>query len=104
MVVFIDPITAYDFSTKYTERVYIKRSSETKVNKDLGIRKPVFQDSELDTMVNVIRTLHDHFKQLDDPQNKNGSFAIDVEYKVDDFGTGERKVYFKQARPYSDSE
>jgi hypothetical protein len=64
----------------------------------------VFLDSELDMMVNVIRTLHDHFKQLDDPQGKNDLFAIDVEYKVDDLGTGERKVYFKQARPYSDSE
>ena len=71
MIVFFDPVTAYDFSTKYTERVYIKRSSETKVNRDLGIREPVFLDSELDMMVNVIRTLHDHFKQLDDPQDKN---------------------------------
>jgi len=104
MIVFFDPVTAYDFSTKYPERVYIKRSSETKVNKDLGIREPVFLDSEIDMMVNVIRTLHDHFKQLDDPLDKNGLFAIDVEYKVDDFGTGERRVYFKQARPYSDSE
>jgi hypothetical protein len=104
MIVFFDPMTAYNFSTKYTERVYIKRSSETKVNKDLGIREPVFLGSELDMMVNVIRTLHDHFKQLDDPQDKNGLFAIDLEYKVDDFGTGERKVYFKQARPYSNSE
>jgi hypothetical protein len=104
MIVFFDPITAYDLSTKYTERVYIKRSSETKVNKELGIREPVFLDSELDMMVNVIRTLHDHFKQLDDPQNKNALFAIDVEYKVDDFGTGDRRVYFKQARPYSDSQ
>ena len=104
MIVFFDPMNAYDFSSKYTERVYIKRSSETKVNRDLGIRDPVFLDSEIDTMVNVIRTLHDHFKQLDDPQGKNGLFAIDVEYKVDDFGTGERRVYFKQARPYSDSE
>jgi len=104
MIVFFDPVTAYDFSTKYPERVYIKRSSETKVNKDLGIREPVFLDSEIDMMVNVIRTLHDHFKQLDDPQDKNGLFAIDVEYKVDDLGTGERRVYFKQARPYSDSE
>ncbi len=104
MIVFFDPMTAYDFSTKYAERVYIKRSSETKVNKDLGIREPVFLDSEIDMMVNVIRTLHDHFKQLDDPQDKNGLFAIDVEYKVDDLGTGERKVYFKQARPFSDSE
>jgi hypothetical protein len=104
MIVFFDPMTAYDFSTKYTERVYIKRSSETKVNRDLGIREPVFLDSELDMMVNVIRTLHDHFKKLDDPQDNNDSFAIDVEYKVDDLGTGERKVYFKQARPYSDSE
>jgi phosphoenolpyruvate synthase/pyruvate phosphate dikinase len=104
MIVFFDPVTAYDFSTKYAERFYIKRSSETKVNKDLGIREPVFLDSEIDMMVNVIRTLHDHFKQLDDPQDTNGLFAIDVEYKVDDFGTGERKVYFKQARPFSHSE
>lgn len=104
MIVFFDPVTAYDFSTKYTERVYIKRSSETKVNSDLGIREPVFLDSELDMMVNVIRTLHDHFKQLDDPQDKNSLYAIDVEYKVDDLGTGERRVYFKQARPYSDSQ
>jgi hypothetical protein len=104
MIVFFDPTTAYDFSTEYTERVFIKRSSETKVNRDLGIREPVFLGSELDMMVNVIRSLHDHFKQLDDPQDKNGLFAIDLEYKVDDFGTGERKVYFKQARPYSDSE
>jgi phosphoenolpyruvate synthase/pyruvate phosphate dikinase len=104
MIVFFDPMTAYNLSTKYTERVYIKRSSETKVNKDLGIREPVFLGSELDMMVNVIRTLHDHFKQLDDPQDKNNLFAIDVEYKVDDLGTGERKVYFKQARPYSDSQ
>jgi len=104
MIVFFDPMTAYDFSTKYAERVYIERSSETKVNRDLGIREPVFLDSEIDLMVNVIRTLHDHFKQLDDPQDKNGLFAIDVEYKVDDLGTGERKVYFKQARPYSNSE
>ena len=104
MIVFFDPITAYDFSTEYTERVYIERSSETKVNRDLGIREPVFLDNEIDTMVNVIRTLHDHFKQLDDPQDKNALFAIDVEYKVDDLGTGERRVYFKQARPYSDSQ
>jgi hypothetical protein len=104
MIVFFDPVTKYDLSTKYTDRVYIKRSSETKVNRDLGIREPVFLDSELDLMVNVIRTLHDHFKQLDDPQDKNDQFAIDVEYKVDDLGTGERKVYFKQARPYSDSQ
>ena len=104
MIVFFDPMATYDFSTEYTDRVYINRSSETKVNRDLGIREPVFLESELDMMVNVIRTLHDHFKQLDDPQDKNGLFAIDVEYKVDDLGTGERKVYFKQARPYSDSE
>jgi hypothetical protein len=104
VIVFFDPMATYDFSTRYTDRVYIKRSSETKVNRDLGIREPVFLDSELEMMVNVIRTLHDHFKQLDDPQDKNGQFAIDVEYKVDDLGTGERKVYFKQARPYSDSE
>ena len=104
MIVFFDPATRYDLSTEYTELVYIKRSSETKVDRDLGIREPVFLDSELNTMVNVIRTLHDHFKQLDDPQDKNALFAIDVEYKVDDLGTGERRVYFKQARPYSDSE
>ncbi|MGB7451418.1 MAG: PEP/pyruvate-binding domain-containing protein [Lysobacterales bacterium] len=103
MIVFFDPETAYDFNTKYTERVYIKRSSETKVNTDLGIREPVFMDNELDMMVNVIRTLHDHFKQLDDPEDENGLFAIDVEYKVDDFDAGERRVYFKQARPFSDS-
>jgi hypothetical protein len=29
---------------------------------------------------------------------------MDVEYKVDDLRTGEQKVYFKQARPYGDSE
>jgi hypothetical protein len=104
MIVFFDPMATYDFNTKYADRVYVKRSSETKVNRDLGIREPVFLDSELDMMVNVIRTLHDHFKQLDDPEDKNGQFAIDVEYKVDDLGTGERRVYFKQARPYSDSE
>jgi len=103
MIVFFDPTTAYDFSTKYTERIYIKRSSETKVNKDNGIREPVFLDSELDMMVNVIRTLHDHFKQVYDPQGKNDLFAIDLEYKVDDLGTGDRRVFFKQARPYSDS-
>jgi hypothetical protein len=104
MIVFFDPDTAYDFSTKYTERVYINRSSETKVNRELGLREPVFLDSEIDMMVNVIRTLNDHFKQLFDPQDNNGLFAIDVEYKVDDLGTGVRKVYFKQARPYSSSE
>ena len=104
MIVFFDPTTAYDFSTKYAERAYIKRSSETKVNRELGIREPVFLDGELDLMVNVIRTLHDHFKQLDDPRRTNSLFAIDVEYKVDDLGTGERRVYFKQARPYSDSQ
>jgi len=104
MIVFFDPMAPYNFNTKYTERVYIKRSSETKVNKALGIREPVFLDSELDMMVNVIRTLHDHFKQLDDPEGKNDLFAIDVEYKVDDFDAGERRVYFKQARPYSDSQ
>jgi len=37
-------------------------------------------------------------------QENNDLFSIDVEYKVDDFGTGDRKVYFKQARPYSDSQ
>ena len=104
MIVFFDPTTAYDFSTKYAERAYIKRSSETKVNRELGIREPVFLDGELDLMVNVIRTLHDHFKQLDDPRRTSSLFAIDVEYKVDDLGTGERRVYFKQARPYSDSQ
>jgi len=104
LIVFFEPMSPYDFNTRYPERVYIKRSSETKVSRDLGIREPVFLDSELDMMVNVIRTLHDHFKQLFDPQDQNGAFAIDLEFKVDDFGTGERRVYFKQARPYSDSE
>jgi hypothetical protein len=104
MIVFFDPGAAYDFGTEYPERVYIKRSSETNVNRDLGIREPVFLDAELDMMVNVIRTVHDHFKQLDDPQDENALFAIDVEYKVDDLGRGDRRVYFKQARPYSDSE
>jgi phosphoenolpyruvate synthase/pyruvate phosphate dikinase len=104
MIVFFDPGAAYDFGTKYPERVYIKRSSETNVNRDLGIREPVFLDSEIDMMVNVIRTVHDHFKLLDDPRDENALFAIDVEYKVDDLGRGDRRVYFKQARPYSDSE
>jgi hypothetical protein len=60
---------------------------------------PLMMDSEALLLRDDLMTLHNHFKKIFDPSNKNPNFAIDVEFKVHDVN-GKRTLFIKQARPY----
>ncbi len=60
---------------------------------------PILQVKEYQTLGLYLQKAHDHFKKVMDPDNLDPSFSLDLEFKVDDF-SGQRRVYFKQARPY----
>lgn len=88
-----DPVA----KTKYTLK-YFKFSSKTQT-------KPVLEYSEVEKIVDNLRTLHNHFYKLYHPLNDNPNFSLDVEFKVDDVDVtgksdGVRRVYYKQARPF----
>lgn len=59
---------------------------------------PVLAPSELSELVCSMRAVHDHFRARLDPDGEQGYFAMDVEFKL--MGA-ERRLVFKQARPYS---
>ncbi len=59
---------------------------------------PVLQDAEIANLVCSMRSVHDHFRKVLDPENANAWFAMDVEFKIEG---PERRLSFKQARPYS---
>ncbi|MBN2192979.1 MAG: lamin tail domain-containing protein [Polyangiaceae bacterium] len=59
---------------------------------------PVLSLAELDQLTCSMYFVHQHFRDLLDPEHANGWFAMDVEFKL--MGP-ERTLAFKQARPYS---
>ena len=59
---------------------------------------PVLTEAEVIQLECNLRAVHDHFRPLLDPEQKNAWFAMDVEFKL--IGD-ERALLLKQARPYS---
>ncbi len=59
---------------------------------------PVLSGAEIEDVACRLRAIHDHFRPIIDPARDDPWFAMDVEFKL----VGEaRRVYVKQARPYS---
>ncbi len=55
-------------------------------------------EQELSLLACNLSAIHNHFRPLIDPEQKNGWFAMDTEFKL--VGPS-RQLVFKQARPYS---
>lgn len=100
VLIYYSPTNPITPTTQYSDMQFLARSSETKVAINTGKRQPVFKPTEYNIIVTAIRAAHQHFKKQFDPNNLNPTFALDLEYKVDDLDTSTRKIYFKQARPY----
>lgn len=62
-------------------------------------QKHIMCDNEVNQLNSYLMKIHNHFKKIMDPQNKNPKFAMDMEFKVD-VREGQRKIFIKQARPY----
>jgi len=62
--------------------------------------RSIMSAGELNLLSRYILKIHQHFKTIYDPKNKNPNFAVDIEFKIDDLGKGRKQVYLKQARPY----
>lgn len=60
---------------------------------------PILSDAEMLTLGRYLVTLHNHFKKVVDPRDKNPKFAIDAEFKLANL-KGQRVIILKQARPY----
>ncbi len=73
---------------------YLKYSSMPEAK-----NSPIMTEDEAKTLARYFWMIHEHFKAIHDPQNKNPGFAMDMEFKIDT-RNGERKIFIKQARPY----
>ncbi|MGE0872430.1 MAG: PEP/pyruvate-binding domain-containing protein [Kofleriaceae bacterium] len=62
--------------------------------------QPVLSRSELFELGEALRAIRNHFAPIYDPPAGYGRLPMDVEWKVVDDGTGVRRVWIKQARPF----
>ncbi len=87
------------------EQLVVTTGKELKLNyisySTLSPNTPIMLESEVKELSKYLLTIHNHFKKVMDPENKNPRFAMDIEFKVDDI-EGSRKIYLKQARPFID--
>jgi Pyruvate phosphate dikinase, AMP/ATP-binding domain len=60
---------------------------------------PILTDEEMLTLGKHLVDLHNHFKKVVDPRDRNPNFAIDAEFKLANVN-GKRVIFIKQARPY----
>jgi hypothetical protein len=58
----------------------------------------VLSPTEVEDVVCALSRIHEHFRPLLDPQQKNPWFAMQVEFK---FVGPERQLLVKQARPHT---
>ncbi len=74
-----------------SDLVYQSRSS-------LSGGEPVLTAAEVADVACSLRSIHDHYRALLDPDGENTWFAMDIEFKL--LGAS-RQLLIKQARPYS---
>jgi hypothetical protein len=77
---------------------YLTPPAEYRARSSLSPAGPVLSSFELSQLFCSLRAVHDHFRSILDPQQKNRWFAMEVEFK---FVEDARLMVFKQARPYS---
>ncbi|MGE0549245.1 MAG: PEP/pyruvate-binding domain-containing protein [Kofleriaceae bacterium] len=67
---------------------------------NLNAGQPVLSRSELFELGEALRAIRNHFSAIYQPPAGYGRLPMDVEWKVVDDGTGVRRVWIKQARPF----
>lgn len=61
---------------------------------------PIMTDTEIKDLVGYALKAHFHFAAGN--EKKDPAFALDLEFKIDKDDTGQREIYYEQARPYID--
>jgi phosphoenolpyruvate synthase/pyruvate phosphate dikinase len=87
-------VTSDEFTYSMSRTPHIERHEVSSLNHG----DPVLTDEESQRVACSLVWIHDHFRALIDPEEKNSWFAMDIEFKL----IGEsRQLVIKQARPYS---
>jgi hypothetical protein len=87
-------VTSDEFTYALSRTPHIERRGVSSLNHG----DPVLTDEESYRVACSLARIHDHFRPLIDPEEKNSWFAMDIEFKL--VGTS-RQLVIKQARPYS---
>jgi hypothetical protein len=85
-------------SDQFTASVYEPANIVSASMSSLPGSHPVLRGGEVTELVCSLQQIHNHFREVIDPEHKNAWFAMDVEFKL--VGP-ERSIAIKQARPYS---
>jgi hypothetical protein len=87
-------VVSDEFTYSPSRSPYIEWQSRSSLNHGV----PVLTDDEAYYVACSLAQIHNHFRPLLDPEEKNSWFAMDIEWKL--VGP-ERQIVIKQARPYS---
>jgi hypothetical protein len=87
-------VASDEFTYSLSRTPHIERQSISSLNAG----QPILSDEESYLVACSLARIHDHFRPLVDPGQKNSWFAMDIEFK---FIGPARQLVVKQARPYS---
>ncbi len=87
-------VASDEFTYSLSRSPHIEMRSVSSLNRGV----PVLSVSEVYVVACSLERIHEHFRQLIDPEQKNAWFAMDIEWKL--MGP-QRQLVVKQARPYS---